>query len=123
MYTHFSCPSCVLHILPLILIKLFILKIFGEERNAAAPHHAVCPSFLYFISHIPEPTQPPISLVPGALSPEVKQPGLEADHSYLVPKSRMFFNILQENHDLNKTFICLEDLFRQKISGPDSKWC
>jgi hypothetical protein len=61
----------------------------------------------------------PLSLI----SPEVKQPGLEADHSYLVPKSRMFFNILQENHDLNKTFICLEDLFRQKISGPDSKWC
>jgi hypothetical protein len=27
------------------------------------------------------PTQPPIQLVPGALSPGVKRPGCEADHS------------------------------------------
>jgi hypothetical protein len=27
------------------------------------------------------PTQPPIQWVPGAVIPEVKQPGLEADHS------------------------------------------
>jgi hypothetical protein len=27
------------------------------------------------------PTQPPILWVPGALSPGIKRPGLEADHS------------------------------------------
>jgi hypothetical protein len=30
------------------------------------------------------PTQPPIQYVPGALSPEIKRPGLEADHSPLT---------------------------------------
>jgi Zn-dependent protease with chaperone function len=33
------------------------------------------------------PTQPPIQWVPGALTPEVKRPGREADH--LVPRLRM----------------------------------
>jgi hypothetical protein len=35
------------------------------------------------------PTQPPIQWVPGALSPGVKQPGPEDDHSQLVPRSRI----------------------------------
>jgi hypothetical protein len=36
------------------------------------------------------PTQPPIHLVPGALSVGVKQPSHEADHSpHPVPRSRM----------------------------------
>jgi hypothetical protein len=38
---------------------------------------------LFFKSHspVPGPTLPPIQRVPGALSPRVKRPGLEADHS------------------------------------------
>jgi hypothetical protein len=35
------------------------------------------------------PTQPPIQWIPGALSLGVKRPGREADHSHLVPRSRM----------------------------------
>jgi hypothetical protein len=34
-----------------------------------------------FESRAPGPTQPPIQWVPGALSPGVKRPGREADHS------------------------------------------
>jgi hypothetical protein len=34
----------------------------------------------YIISAL-SPTQPPIQLVPGPLSPGVKRPGREADHS------------------------------------------
>jgi hypothetical protein len=34
-------------------------------------------------------TQPPIQGVPGALSLGIKRPGREADHSHLVPRSRM----------------------------------
>jgi len=36
-----------------------------------------------------EPTQPPIQWIPGALSLGVKRSGCEADHSHLVPTSRM----------------------------------
>jgi hypothetical protein len=35
------------------------------------------------------PTQPPIQRVTGAISLGVKRPGCEADHSHLVPMSRM----------------------------------
>jgi len=38
---------------------------------------------------LPRPMQPPIQWVPGTLSPGVKLSRREADHSHLVPKSRM----------------------------------
>jgi hypothetical protein len=41
------------------------------------------------------PTQPPIQGVPGPLSPGVKRPGREADHS------------LQNGTNINKTWICI----------------
>jgi hypothetical protein len=39
--------------------------------------------FLFSMSSRPvlEPTQPPIQWVPGAVSPGVKRPGREGDHS------------------------------------------
>jgi hypothetical protein len=42
--------------------------------------------FLYSIASIPAlgPSHPPIQWVPGMVSPEVKRPGREADHFYLV---------------------------------------
>jgi hypothetical protein len=39
------------------------------------------------------PTQPPIQLVPGALSLRIKRVEREADHSHLVPRSRMHGDI------------------------------
>jgi hypothetical protein len=37
--------------------------------------------FFFLPSPCLEPTQPPIQWVPGALTPGVKRPGREADHS------------------------------------------
>jgi hypothetical protein len=44
-----------------------------------------CGMFLFFTAFSPAlgPTKPPIQWVPGALSPELKRPGREADHSHL----------------------------------------
>jgi len=40
----------------------------------------------------PGPTQPPVQRVTGSLSPEMKRPGREADHS--PPSSAEFMNAL-----------------------------
>jgi hypothetical protein len=48
--------------------------------------------FFFYTASRPalRPTQPPIQWVPVVLSPEVKRPESEADHSpHLVPRSRM----------------------------------
>jgi hypothetical protein len=52
-----------------------------------------------------EATQPPIQWVPGSLSSELKQPGLEADHLQLVPRSKMVKLYLQHRNFIFKQFI------------------
>jgi hypothetical protein len=57
-------------------ISVDILKGSGATRPG-------CKIFLFPTVSTPvlKPTQPPIQWVPGALSPRVKRPGREADHS------------------------------------------
>jgi hypothetical protein len=48
-----------------------------DDRGVGVPSPGRVKNFLLFHG----PTQPPIQWVLGALSPEVKRPGREADHS------------------------------------------
>jgi hypothetical protein len=63
---------------------------YGLDGPGSIPSNARILSFPRRLGRIWGPTQPPIQWAQGAISPEVKRPGREADHS--PPSSAEFKN-------------------------------